>query len=368
MSGERRLSGGGTWRRLASAAMAIAGLLAPTLASGQAESDYIAYPKSLVGELGSARTDTRQLTLNRMPGLSPDYRLGAGDRLEVTIVGEDPLDREVAADGAITIPFLGSVHVGDLTAEEAEARIAAGLEERDLIKDPQVLVSVTDYASKRVYALGEIDRPGEYAVSFQVTLMDLIFIAGGIDFTAARYGYLHRRTGEAPPEWRPAYVHAQLADLAERPDVARPGTEVVQVDLQPLKTGGVLERNIVLRHGDLFYVPRRHIETVYVIGDVNRPGSFELPNAAQVTAAQAIAWAGGPTRTARMSEGILVRQEADGERREFPVDFAAVLRGAEPDVDVRPGDIIFVPGSTGKTVGQGLFNTIPNIALYLLLF
>ena len=162
-------------------------------ASSQSNSDFYAYPKSFT-DVGSMRKDSRQLTFNRMPGLSPDYQLGAGDEVEIFIVGQPPLLREISAAGDVTIPFVGALTIGGATAEEAEATIAAAFRERQLINDPQVLVTVTRYEAKTIYAFGEVDRPGEYSVSFQMTLMDLVFIAGGLDFTAGRYGYLHRRT------------------------------------------------------------------------------------------------------------------------------------------------------------------------------
>jgi protein involved in polysaccharide export with SLBB domain len=105
-----------------------------------------------------------------------------------------------------------------------------------------------------------------------------------------------------------------------------------------------------------------------VIGDVLSAGSFEIPPGKSLTAAQAIAWAGGPTKTAKMSKGMLVRYEADGRRTELPIDFAAVIKGAKPDFDIRPNDVIFVPGSQGKTLTLGLLNQVPNLLATALVF
>lgn len=345
--------------------------LAPT-AFGQANSDFIAYPKSLT-DFETYRQDTkhpRQLTFNRMPGLSPDYQVGPGDELEVIIWGlfADHQLLKVGSDGSITIPYLGQVTVADQTTEQIENTIAEGLKAKDLINDPQVLVDVSQYEAKTVYVLGEIDRPGEYSVSFQMTLMDLVFIAGGIDFLAANKAYLHRRASAGQPAWRPTHVKAQLMALQTQPGIAGQGTEVIEIDLRPLKEGGVLDRNITLRNGDVFFVPRRKVEVVYVIGDVAGAGAFELPEDKPLTASKAIAWAGGPTKTAKMKNGILVRFDPDGTRREMPVDFAAVLRGAQSDFEVQANDIIFLPGSHGKSLGLGFLNSLPNVLAMALLF
>jgi polysaccharide export outer membrane protein len=343
------------------------GLVGP--AFGQANSDFWAYPRDLVTMEGfSGGKNARELTFNRMPGLSPDYKMGPGDELEVTIVGHSMQTLRISTTGEITIPFAGAIKVTDLTAEEAEAVIAERLAEKGLIKNPQVLIYISKYEAKTIYAVGEVDRPGEYSVSFQMTLMDLIFLAGGIDFTASRYGYLHRRSPNAAPDWRPTFVRADISDLVNRPDAARAGGELIEIDLQPMKDGGVLERNLVLRNGDVLYVPRREIEAAFVIGDVMRTGAFELPQEKKLTASRLIAMAGGPTRTAKMSKGILVRADRDGKRTEFPVDFAAVLKGDKPDVEIRPNDVVFIPGSTTKTLGFGILNTIPGVLTTMLIF
>lgn len=336
----------------------------------QANSDFMSYPQNLTSlDTFRGGRNPRELTFNRLPGISPDYQVGAGDELEITIVGvAAPMSATINGNGEISIPLLGSLKVEGLSAEQVETRIASELKSRQLITNPQVLVYISSYQSKTVYALGEIDRPGEYAVSFQITLMDLIFVAGGIDFTAARYGYLHRRPTSGAPGWWPADMKARASDLANRPELPRDGGEVIEVDLQPMKQGGVLERNILLRPGDVFYVPRRTVEIVYVIGDVLKPGAFEMPTDKRMTAAAAISWAGGPGKTAKMSKGILVRQTANGQREEHPVDFAAVLKGSKPDVDVRPNDVIFIPGSSGKTLGYSLLDTVPTVLGGLLLF
>ncbi|MFN8062097.1 MAG: hypothetical protein U0Q12_23295 [Vicinamibacterales bacterium] len=62
-----------------------------------------------------------------------------------------------------------------------------------------------------------------------------------------------------------------------------------------------------------------------------------------------------------MSQGILVRYEAGGQRKEIPVDYGAVLAGRQPDLEIHPNDIIFVPGSRGKSVGLSLLTAIPAI-------
>lgn len=339
-------------------------IVLPPPAAAQADSDFIAFPRNFVDMSGRNTKNVRQLPFNRMPGLSPDYELGPGDELEITIVGDQPqtFTLKISGAGEITVPLVGPIAIAGKTAEQTEQTIAESLRSRQLIKDPEVLVFISSYEAKTIYALGEVDRPGEYGVSYQTRLADLIFMAGGLDFTAARYGFLHRRSSTAAPEWRPTFVTASQAELERSPDQPRPGFEVIRIDLQPLKEGGKFDQNLVLRNGDVFYAPRRTIEVVYVIGDVGRPGGFEIPEESTLTALQAISWAGGPARTAKMSKGVLVRFDG-GQRSEMPVDFDAMLRGSTPDIEVRPNDVIFIPGSEAKTLGYGIMSTIPRALL-----
>ena len=76
---------------------------------------------------------------------------------------------------------------------------------------------------------------------------------------------------------------------------------------------------------------------------------------------QAIAKAGGPMKTAKLSKGILVRFDEAGRRLELPMDINAVFAGKSPELQIRPNDIIFIPGSTAKTLAYGLLGAVPMV-------
>ena len=298
----------------------------------------------------------------RIPKVSADYLLGSGDEMKIEVVGHDDLNRalqsvKISTSGQITVPFLGAIQAADLTASQLETEIGARLRQRELIQDPEVMVFVTDYQAKPIYVVGEVDNPGEYMMSQQLTLMEAILMAGGLDFTADRYGYLHRRTAPQAADWRPEPVLAH-------PELSRPGREVIQVDLQPLKNGGVLQPDIKLQKGDVFAVPRRLVQLFYVVGEVRSPGGYEIapPVERSMLVSQAIAQAGGPNQTAKLSRAMLVRYDDQGKRQERKVDIAAILKGTGPDFQIRPNDIVFIPGSTAKTIEYGLLGALPAAA------
>lgn len=296
--------------------------------------------------------DFRDITFMRMPGLSPDYRIGVGDEIQVMVVGVDHLDTyKVRPDGDIVMPLVGSIKIADLTAEEAESSIGATLKAKDLVKNPEVLIFVASYEAKRFYVYGQVDRPGEYTMSQSLTVMDAIFMAGGLDFYGDRYAFLHRRLRSA------AAVARQLTEQPERPIA---GSEVIRIDLQAMREGKVLSPNPVIEAGDALVVPTRYPTVFYILGDVLHPGPFQLNNGEPLTVSQAVSHAGGPTKTAKKGSSV-IRYADDGSRQDIRFDYNAILRGEQPDIAVRSNDVIFVPGSPDKTFGLGMLGLLPAV-------
>jgi len=284
---------------------------------------------------------------------SPDYRLGPGDSVQITLVGLDNLSLKkvtVSNSGKIHLPYLGVIPVTDLTPAELEADIAARLRNQKLVKEPQVQVLITEYRAQPVYILGEVGMPGQYVLRDKAYLMDLLTWAAGVNDVARNYGFLYRRNpNHRTPE-------------PGEPDSKEPLYTVTKVDLTPLLKGGNLGLDIVLQGGDLFHVPKRETEFFFVVGDVNRTGSFTIPQAETILVSRALATAGGPQKTAKLSKGVLVRLNEAGQRQEIPLDFGAIFKGKKPDFPIKPNDIIFIPGSQVKTIGMGLMGILPSVA------
>jgi polysaccharide export outer membrane protein len=295
----------------------------------------------------------------RLSAVSKDYQMGAGDRLQVEVFAAPELSQilqstTITSAGTIALPMIGDVKAAGLTAEELESEIGERLKRNALIERPEVLVTVTEYESKPVYVIGEVDNPGQYVMSQPWTMTEAILIAGGIDWTAGRFGYLHRRLSrETAPAAPPP---ATLAN----PEKPGPGYEVIRVDLQPLKDGGVLQPDPVMQTGDVVVVPAAQNEMAFVIGDVYSRGGIVLPSSGRLSVSRALS-AAGPTRTSKLSAGMVVRYEPNGTRKELPIDFLAILEGRQPDFEIKANDVIFVPGSNAKTLGYGLLMSIPTI-------
>lgn len=293
---------------------------------------------------------TAEQTFASVSGFSSDYQVGQGDLLEIRVIGYEELRESVRVSntGEINVSMLGTMQVLDMTTFEIEDEVARRLREGDLVRKAEVLVSVQEYQAKPIFVMGAVTTPGEFIMSQALTVSDAILLAGGLRFNAADEALLHRR-GTAP-----GTPNVSPATLAATPGVARPGMEVIKVDLTPIKQGRFQDTAIPLRRGDVLVVPDLVLQQFFVVGEVLDPRNFLYTPGKTLMASQAISWAGGPTRTAKMSEGMLVRFDATGSRTEIKVDWSAVLEGRQQDFPIQPNDIIFVPGSAVKTIAQGL--------------
>jgi len=116
------------------------------------------------------------------PGQSvaDDYRIGPQDLIEIQVFGIDTLKRDVRVNsrGAISLPLIGTVIVGGLSGQEAEALIASRYE-KDYLRDPQVSVFIKEFTSQRITIDGAVGKPGIYPIRGQTTLLQAIALAGG---------------------------------------------------------------------------------------------------------------------------------------------------------------------------------------------
>ncbi|MFZ4695086.1 MAG: polysaccharide biosynthesis/export family protein [Verrucomicrobiia bacterium] len=164
-----------------------------------------------------------------------DYRVAPMDTLSLSVYQEPDLTRDVRVSqtGAITVPLLGNVEVAGLRVSEVEEKITLLLK-KDFIRNPQVLVSVKDYSSRRVFVLGEVRTPGPIEIPPEeaLSLLQVIARVGGFTNLAATDHVRIRRT--------------------ERGKV-----ETFEVNATDLMKRGRINKDIDLRPGDVIVVPTR---------------------------------------------------------------------------------------------------------------
>lgn len=256
--------------------------------------------------------------------ITPDssLRIGAGDLLEFSVYNVPELSTKtrISSNGDAYLPLIDYVHVGGLTAEEAQAVVEKKLSDGGFLKDPHVTLFVDQFASQGVSVLGEVVRAGVYPVLGQQRLYDLISSAGGLSDKAGRSVTItHRNQPEKP------IVEELARNIADNP-----------------------EHNVPIYPGDTIIV--RKADIVYVVGDVARPSGF-LMDRGGLTVLQAVALAGGTTQTSKLNGAKIIRKSDVG-MSETPIELKKILEAKAQDIPMSADDILFVPSSTRKIAGR----------------
>jgi len=179
-----------------------------------------------------------------MPGAGADsYRLMPKDRVSVAVFGEGDLSVTQLVDnnGNIIMPLLGAVSVRGKTVREAEELLERRFRDEEYLIDPQVTVSIVEYAVKQIYVFGEVQSPGIQRFPQDATAMDIVeVISMAGDFTN-----LARSTA----------VQVKRVDANGR-------EEIITVNVTDLikgsgRRGGQGAQTFLVYPDDVIYVPER---------------------------------------------------------------------------------------------------------------
>jgi protein involved in polysaccharide export with SLBB domain len=106
------------------------------------------------------------------------YRLGAGDKVRVTVYNEDTLSGEYEVDGSgnLSLQLIGAISAAGKSVPEVISAIQDKLKD-GYMKNPSVAVEVLNY--RPFYVLGEVKEPGKYPYVSGMTVLNAIALAGG---------------------------------------------------------------------------------------------------------------------------------------------------------------------------------------------
>jgi protein involved in polysaccharide export with SLBB domain len=173
----------------------------------------------LSASVGCARGGSANSSAIPVAQESHDDRLGIDDAFAVRVYGETDLTGtyRVAADGTIDFPLAGRIPVRGLGVGEIQQEIVKRLKGGYLL-NPQVTVMVTEWNSRKVSVLGQVQHPGAVPYFPHMTIVDAIVSAGGFTGVAAKNSVNLRRevTGKVETHTFP------VADITEgrSPNVA----------------------------------------------------------------------------------------------------------------------------------------------------
>lgn len=172
---------------------------------------------------------------------SASYRIQPGDQLQITVLEDETLNRQllVTPDGRISVPLAGTVTVAGQTVDSVEKTIADRLASNFAVR-PNVFVALTavDETAGQfdVYVLGQVNNPGTIQIEAGTTLLQALALAGG-----------------------PANFAATKRIQLRRTDASTGQERLYLFNYNAVERGGSIKSMIALRDGDVIIVPERHL-------------------------------------------------------------------------------------------------------------
>ena len=281
----------------------------------------------------------------------PEYRIGAGDILEISSYTGDKVTTTTAtvdSRGRVSYSFLDHVKVEGLTSSQLDDLLTAKLSA--YVRTPRISVQVKEFNSKSASIIGEFSSlrnvsygkgaSGRINLRGKTTLTDLIALGGGYTLDGDIKNIKLVRKGKS-------YL-INLYDIIEKGDE---------------------NQNVIIDEGDVVSIPELPTfgERVYVLGEVNSQGIYPLKEAQDLLAALALA--GNTNRLAKEENTLIVRGYEPGKPPlVMMADVKSLLRKADisQNVRLRDGDLVYVPRMLIGDINDWILNITPllNIILY----
>lgn len=267
------------------------------------------------------------------------FRLRGGDIVDLHLYSAETTVVEnllVEGTGAMHIPLVGPVQVGDLTIGDAETLIEQAMRKYDTVV--RVAVVVRDPLGHQASVLGAVEAPGRVVISPGTRLADLLAAAGG------------------PRPLRQLEGSDGMADLGGA-RLVRDG-EMMPVSVERALTGDK-RHNVFIEPGDHLYVPGSRGRAITVIGEVESAGLIPYRSGIRLT--QVLALAGGLSADAHRRDIRVIRGPL-GKPRVYGVSLKALVEGKGGDVVLAPGDIVFVTRTGVANVRDAVGSVGPILA------
>jgi polysaccharide export outer membrane protein len=176
----------------------------------------------------TAKASANKETMPKPATTDPDYLIGLGDVLSVNVWKEPEVSSSVPVrpDGKISLPLVNDIQASGLTPMQLGQEIRERL--RKYIEDPQVTVVVTAVNSRMVYLVGEVARPGSFALLPNMTVLQALSAAGGVSqFADSKNIYVLRNENGKPRRIPFNYKEALKGERPEQNIQLVPGDTIV---------------------------------------------------------------------------------------------------------------------------------------------
>ena len=185
-----------------------------------------------IAKLESASISTLQPKSSSTNLLAEEqYTIGVADILEISVLQPDEILRvvNVAPDGTITFPYIGTIKVKGLSITQIQETIEGALSD-GYMRYPVVVVSLQESRSRRFFVYGEVTKPGTYSIAENTTVLKAISMAGGFTKfgSSSRVKVLRLKKEEA-------------------------GYQTVKIDIKKVMNGDS-QKDIIIETGDMVVV------------------------------------------------------------------------------------------------------------------
>lgn len=168
-----------------------------------------------------------------------EYRLNAGDSLDIFVWAEERMQREVRVlpDGTFAFPLAGTIQAEGKTPRQVGLEIENKIASFYRDGTPEVTVSVKDTSGMRFYVIGKVRAPGSYSAGRPVNALQALTLAGG------------------PAEFADVDQAVILRETASGQTVERVSLSKVLKGAKALSPGEQARPIPMLRSGDVLVVP-----------------------------------------------------------------------------------------------------------------
>ncbi|MFC1667049.1 SLBB domain-containing protein [Candidatus Omnitrophota bacterium] len=245
--------------------------------------------------------------------IGPYYVIGPGDTLVINIWGsvQESFPVEVDREGKIMLPKAGPLYLWGLKFQEAENRIKERLNQ--FYTNFNVDVSMGKIRNIQVFVMGEVKKPGSYAINSQSTIFQVLYAAGG----PTKLGSLRK-------------IKLIHGDAKEE-----------KIDLYPFLLEGSNLEYSKIQSGDTVFVPAIG-DVVALAGNVKRPAIYETKS--EIPLADLLSFAGGITPTGDIQR-LQVERIQNNERRimlDMELKRTDMGKFSLEDINMQNGDLVMV--------------------------
>ena len=315
-------------------------LLNPVNAPAAAEMQPVVPPASSPG-LPAEAFSSSYVSLKT---ISDDYLLGPGDKLVAfLIVGDNAMSLDysfiVNPEGKIFFPNIGEIYLYGLNLNQAKAKMAAKIRSKYSERFTLSLM-ITEPKKIKIYVTGQVANPGIHTI-----------------YGWSRVSEVVKAVGIA-------------AGGSKRNVVIKRDEEIINVDLYEIYYKGKTQKDITVEMGDVLEIPVMGSARVTIMGEVPRPGQYELENGEKLKDALAMAGYVG-VNSALSKVAYLKRKKGEDDFENHKLNlYSMFLEGNNTqNIELSDGDIISIPAIKayvyvyGEIGAGGRFEYKPGLKL-----